>query len=141
MDQSVVINELNKRIDEINTIITSDSIIVLKGIPFSFIGLHEKISYKDIIKDKIGFLYNLWNSKRRYILYEEFLLISDFIIQQYKQIFILNNNLYISLYPINDFFPTEIKNGLLTHFTDTEENDDIYIGDISEYLAIFNGLK
>lgn len=141
MDHSVVINELNKRIEEISKIMTSDSIIVLKGIPFSFIGLNEKVSYEDIIKDKIGFLYTLWNSKRKYILYEEFLLISDFIIQQYKQIYILNNNLYMELYPINDYFPIEIKKGLLTHFADTEENDDIYIGDIGEYLSIFNGLK
>ena len=143
MNNSVIVNKLNEKLEEINQSITDDSIIVLKGIPFSFINQNISVSYDDIIKNKLGYLFALLNDKRKYIIYEEFLLLSDFIKQQYKQIFIINNNLYMELYPINDYFSDEIKNGLLTHFTESDdnENDDAYIGNINEYISIFNGLK
>lgn len=143
MNYSVIVNKLKEKLEEISESMTDDSIIVLKGIPFSFIGQNISVSYDDIIKNKLGYLFALFNSKRKFILYEEFLLLSDFIKQQYKQIFIINNNLYMELYPINDYFSGEIKNGLLTHFTESDdnENDDAYIGNINEYIPIFNGLK
>ena len=140
---SVIIDRLKEKINKVIKAMPDKSIIVLKGVPFSFVEQNENVCYADIIENKLGYLLNLWNSKRQYILYEEFLLLSELLILQYKQIFILNNNLYMGLYPINNYFSSEIKNGLLTHFSesDAEENDDAYIGDINEYVKIFNGLK
>ena len=143
MNQNIIKNILKEKLIEINKSMADDSIIVLKGIPFCFIGENVSISYDDIVKDKLKYLFDLWNSKRRFILYEEFLLLSGFIIQQYKHVFILDNNIYMELYPINDYFSNEIKKCLLTHFTesDANENDDSYIGNINEYISIFNGVK
>lgn len=97
MNNSVVENKLKEKLEEINESMTDDSIIVLKGVPFSFISQNISVSYDDIIKNKLGYLFALLNDKRKYIIYEEFLLLSDFIKQQYKQIFIINNNLYMEL--------------------------------------------
>lgn len=38
--------------------------------------------------------------RRRFLTYEEFLLLADFIVTQYKEIYILNNNIYMEQFPV-----------------------------------------
>ena len=80
---------------------------------------------------------------RHFLTYEEFLLLADFIVTQYKEIYILNNNIYMEQFPVEECFPDAIRAGLLTHFDESEEGetDSRYIGDIDEYISIFAGLK
>ena len=91
---------------------------------------------------KLGYFLSIFG-KRKYLSYEEFLLMADFIVSQYREIYILNNNIYMEQYPVEECFDSAIRAGLLTHFAESEadENDDSFIGDIDEYVSIFEGLK
>lgn len=141
MANNVLLNAITEKMSQIN--LADNSIVVLKGIPLRVVDDSiEKINLANIIDNKMSYFMSLF-SQRKYISYEEFLLLADFIVSQYKEIYILNNNLYMEQYPIEDCLNDEIKKGLLNHFAESEEeeNDESMIGDIDEYISIFNGIK
>lgn len=141
MANTVLINKITEVISNIHA--DNNSIVVLKGIPISVVdNTISDINLGNIIENKIGYFMEIFG-KRRYLSYEEFLLLADFVVAQYKEIFILNNNLYMEQYPVEECFDADVRSGLLKHFdeTDDEENDSSYIGDIDEYISIFEGLK
>lgn len=120
-----------------------ESIIILKGIPLECVGnSDDNIDLSEAVKNKIGYFMALVNN-RKVLSYEEFLLISDFVIAQYKTIYILNNNIYMEQFPVGEYFSDDVRNGLLNHFgeSDEDEMDDTLLGDIEEYISIFIGLK
>ena len=118
------------------------SIVVLKGINLSLLD-KRNINLQEIINNK--FLYftgNLMTASRNIITYEEFMLMKDFIMSQYNKIFILNNNIYINKYPVEKYFDDNICEGLLNHFTESEDEDDeTKIGAIDEIISIYAGLE
>ena len=59
-------------------------------------------------------------TKRKFLTYEEFLMLNSFVLDQYEKIYILNNNLYMNQYPIDIALSDSVKRGLLTHFTESE---------------------
>jgi ATP-dependent DNA helicase RecQ len=129
------------RITEIN--VDEKTLIVLKGIPISMVDSSvEKIHLEDVIENRMGYFMSIYG-KRKALSYEEFLLLADFAVAQYKEIYILNNNIYIDQYPLEDCFTPEVRKGLLNHFEESEldEEDDTFLGDISEYISIFEGIK
>lgn len=140
MGDSVIANQIKEKIKEINA--DDKTLVVLKGIPLSIVDSSIEISLNKVIENKMGYFMSIYG-KRLYVSYEEFLLLADFMVAQYKEIYIINNNIYMRQYPIEDCFPYEIRRGLLAHFEESEgdENDDTYIGDIEEYVSIFDGLK
>lgn len=141
MRGSVIENQIKEKISNIS--VDEKTLIVLKGIPLSIVDSSiNKISLDQVIENKMGYFMSTFG-KRSYVSYEEFLLLADFIVAQYKEIYILDNNIYMEQYPVEDCFPDDIRKGLLAHFEESEvdENDDTYIGDIDEYISIFNGLK
>lgn len=141
MANMVIANRIKDKISEI--IDDEKVLIVLKGIPVSIVDSSVgKINLSDVIENKMGYFMNIYG-KRKILSYEEFLLLADFIVTQYKEIYILNNNIYMEQYPVEDCFTADVRQGLLKHFeeSEVEENDDTYIGDISEYIAIFEGVK
>lgn len=141
MSGSIIISQINDKIRSLN--IDKKSVVVLKGIPISFVTPEvNKIVLSDVVNDKMGYFMSIYE-KRNFLSYEEFLLISDFAIAQYKEIIILENNLYMEQYPIENYFTDDVKKGLLAHFkeSEAEEKDETYIGDIDEYIAIFEGIK
>lgn len=117
-------------------------IIVLKGIPVEAVDSENcDIDIEQVAKDKFGHFMKVY-SGRRYISYEEFLLLKSFILQQYKKIYILNNNLYIHQYPLEIKFSDATRQGILTHFTVSENDDDeSEIGDIDEIISIYTGIR
>lgn len=141
MSSLIISNKVMDRLSEI--ILNDNSIVVLKGIPLYILDKATgKIDLSKVIDNKFEYFMSIYK-KRKFLLYEEFLLMADFIISQYKEIYILNNNIYIEQYPLEDCFKPEVKSGLLTHFgeTDEGENDDSYIGDIGEYISLYEGVK
>ena len=138
MANNIIKNAIDKKLAELN--LGEKDIIVLKGIPLSlFVDAIQPIKLEDICEDKMSYMFmNIYN-KRQYLCYEEFLLLSNFIIQQYKNVYILNNNLYINQYPLDCMFSDSIRDGLLTHFTESEiDDDESEIGDIDEILRIYS---
>ncbi|MCH5250628.1 MAG: ATP-dependent DNA helicase RecQ [Lachnospiraceae bacterium] len=141
MSDSVITNQIKEKISDICT--NEKTLVVLKGIPLSVVDSSiTKISLNQVVENKMGYFMSIYG-KRSYVSYEEFLLLADFMIAQYKEIYILDNNIYMEQYPVEDCFPDEIRKGLLAHFEESEndENDGTYIGDIEEYISIFVGLK
>ncbi|MCD7882084.1 MAG: DEAD/DEAH box helicase [Clostridiales bacterium] len=141
MINEILTNCVQEKLTELQ--IKDDSVIVLKGISASAINSSaEKVKLSDVVSNKLGYFISIYG-KRKYLSYEEFLLLSDFVVSQYKEIYILNNNLYMEQYPIDEVFDDSIRSGLLNHFTEseTDEADDSFIGDFDEYISIFQGLK
>lgn len=137
----IIANQVKERVNALN--INSNSIVVLKGIPMSIVDSSIGIiDLADIVSNKLEYFMSILG-KRKYLLYEEFLLLADFIVSQYREIYILNNNIYMEQYPVEDCFDNAIRAGLLTHFAESEEDeyDNRFIGDIAEYVSIFEGLK
>lgn len=123
--------------------IGSDSIIVLKGIPLSIVDTSvKKVNLSDVVSNKLGYFMSIFG-KRKFLSYEEFLLLSDFVVSQYKEVVILNNNIYMEQYPVEECFCDAVRSGLLNHYDESDEGetDSRYIGDIDEYISMFQGLK
>ena len=142
MANSIIKQSINSKVNALGN--SDNSIIVLKGIPLGVVDSeHAVVDVQKITKDKMGYYFmNIYNAKRKYISYEEFLLLRSFIVEQYKNIYILNNNLYINQYPLDISISDEVRRGILTHFTESEDdNDDSEIGDIDEILSIYTGVK
>ena len=140
MANTVIINKIQEKIAEIE--VSDSSIIVLKGIPMKIVCPEENtIDLAKVVENKLQYFFSIFG-KRKYLSYEEFLLLSDFVISQYKEVYILNNNLYMEQYPVEECFPNAIREGLLNHYTESEaDDDDSIIGDIDDYISIFKGLK
>lgn len=130
-------------LNRINSIkIDTNSIIVLKGIEKQY--LNERLREIDIEKatnDKMGyFLSNIYN-RNNVISYDEYLVLYQIITMQYKNIIILENNLYMNLYPLNVKLPQDIIEKMLVNFDDDKEGDKFEIGNLDEYLKIYSNLK
>ena len=141
MSNSVIANTIKEKINSLA--IDEKTIVILKGISINVVDTSVgKINLADIIDNKMGYFMSLYG-KRKYLAYEEFLLMADFVISQYKEVYILNNNIYMDQYPIEEGFTTDVRKGILAHFeeAEAEENDDTYIGDIDEYISVFDGIK
>lgn len=142
MSNSIIKQSIGDRLATIDNV--DDTIIVLKGIPLTVVDSENTIvDIEKITKNKMEYyLTNIYTAKRKYISYEEFLLLKSFIIEQYKNIYILNNNLYINQYPLDIYLSDEVRSGILAHFTDSDdEDDDTEIGDIDEIISIYTGIK
>lgn len=141
MANTVLANRIQEKINKLD--IVDSSIIVLKGIPLQVVDTNTgKIDLGKIIENKMSYLMSIYG-KRKIITYEEFLILADFIVAQYKEIYILNNNIYMEQFPVEECFSEKVRAGLLNHYgeSEQEENDDSEIGDIDEYISIFEGLK
>lgn len=140
MSNMVLMNKINETLQRLNT--RENSIIVLKGIPLNVIDQQCDIRpVEEVIKNKLAYFVQIYQN-RRYITYEEFLMLNSFILDQYENVVILNNNLYISQYPIDASYSDTVRSGLLNHFTDSENDyDDSEIGNIDEIIDLYDGLK
>ena len=143
MSSSVLVNQIRRRINELDQ--EMNSIIVLRGIPIDSVDLshQQEINYDEIVINKLGYFFNNILTKRKYITYEEYLLLREFILTQYSTVYILTNNIYMNQYPLDMYYSEETKAGLLTHFMDVDDNscDDLQIGNIQAYIDLYVGLK
>lgn len=140
MANSVLINSINKKIEQLS--VASNAIIVLKGIPMSVVSPDSVVApVVDVIKNKLAYFMRIFN-KRRFLTFEEFIMLNSFILDQYEKVYILNNNLYMNQYPVDAVFPDSIKQGLLTHFSESENDyDETPIGNIEEIIDLYDGVK
>lgn len=141
MANRVIANRIEEKLRELH--VDNNSIVVLKGIPMSVVDPDiDRINLSEVISNKLGYFMSIFG-RRRFLSYEEFLLLSDFVVSQYKEIIILDNNIYMEQYPVEECFGESVRSGLLNHYSESDdgESDDSHIGDIDEYIAIFQGLK
>lgn len=122
--------ELNQLLNEYQE---ENVIIVLKGYK-----LNQIISMEILLKNKFKYFGSIVDTIK-VISYDEYLALHDFILQQYREVIIIENKIYNSLFPVVVDIPNEIKEALLLHF-DSEKNigDEPSI-DLQEYLKIYSG--
>ena len=141
MANTVIANRIRDKIQELDA--AENSIVVLKGISLQVVDSSApKIDLGKIIENKMLYFMSIFG-QRKVLSYEEFLLLADFVVAQYKEVYVLNNNIYMEQYPVEECFSDKTRAGLLNHYgeSEQEENDESEIGDIDEYIAIFEGLK
>lgn len=140
MANSVLINKINTRIKQLD--LSNNSVIVLKGIPMSAVSPDSEIHpIEEVIKNKLSYFIKIFG-KRRFLTFEEFIMLNSFVLDQYEKVYILNNNLYMNQYPIDAVFSNDVKKGLLTHFSESENDyDETPIGNIDEIIDLYDGVK
>jgi ATP-dependent DNA helicase RecQ len=90
MANRVIANRIEEKLRELH--VDNNSIVVLKGIPMSVVDPDiDRINLSEVISNKLGYFMSIFG-RRRFLSYEEFLLLSDFVVSQYKEIIILDNN-------------------------------------------------
>lgn len=91
MANTVISNLIEQRIKDVN--VDEKTLIVLKGIPVSIVDPSvKKIHLEAVIKNRMGYFMSIYGT-RNVLSYEEFLLLADFAVAQYKEIYILNKRL------------------------------------------------
>ncbi len=131
----ILITKLKEKIAQIRD--ESGVIIVLKGFPLSIVGI-DAPHIASMVDNKFTYFMQLMQSNRKYILYEEYICLYEFLIQQFKNIIVVENNLYINLYPLYADISDKIICGLQVHFDTDNQNQDDEIGDINEYIQIYS---
>lgn len=130
---------LNKKIEEISQ---NGQIIVLKGFLNEDIdNTINSVNLSEIIVDKMTYFLNNIYNKRNLITYDEYLLLNPIINMQYRKIVILENNVYINLFPLISTITDDIKEKLLINFDEDKEGDKYEIGDITEYTNIYSSFR
>lgn len=140
------ITVIKTKIDEIINGLSDleNSILVLKGIPLEVVDSEnaKKINLEEIGSNKLKYFFDIFG-KRKFITYEEFLMLNSFVLDQYKNVYVITNNIYMDQFPIDISVSSEVKKGLISHFmeTDGDESDEEVIGDIDEYISLYNGIR
>ena len=122
MSDAVMKRQIKERLDALQ--VEDNSIVVLKGIPISVVDPENatQIDLEKAASNKLSYFFGITTSNRRFLTYEEFLLISDFVLSQYKSVYILVNNVYMSQYPLDMFYSEATRTGLLTHFMEVDDH-------------------
>lgn len=125
-----------KKLDEISE---DGQLVVLKGFKdCGILGDIQNIDLGSIIADKMTYFLNYIHNKKNIISYEEYIILHPLIRMQNKKITILENNIYLNLYPLTALISDEVKYKLMNHYDDDKEGDKYEIGEISEYTEIFS---
>lgn len=117
--------------------IVDSTIIILKGFDTESI-CDQKIDLAKLITgSKIEYFSEIVKSKRKYLSYEEYIYLFDFIYAEFTSIIVIQNNLYMNLYPLSIELEPKIIEGLKIHF-DNDLEGDVLINDISEYTMAYS---
>jgi len=124
-----------------NYLVDETAVIVLKGIDISIYDEQITINLDEVLNDKLRYFFRINQDGRRVITYDEYLALYDFVLAQYKNVIILENNMFINFYPLQVKISTEKLNALLCHYDEDKEGDKYEIGDISELTLIYGNIK
>ena len=142
MFEEVIQSLLSKRIETIET--DSHTLIVVKGFSLDGISSSPRPSLEEINQDKRRAFMEI-AANQSIISYEEFLLLKDFVLAQYKHVCILVNNLYMNLFPLGDSVTPALSERLAAYFAEPDDaaenltSDSSQYEDIQDIIDIFSG--
>ena len=113
-------------------------IYVLKGYSVEDLG-YQKIDLKELLStptNKLNRLMEIVSKKVKAISFEEFIALHDLLLATFEKICIIDNNIYINLFPIGVAIEEEINSKLLLHF-DEDVSDDCVIGELKDFTEIY----
>ena len=123
----------------INSIIKqSTDLIVIKGIDLDDLGLN-KVDLEKYIDNKFMYVDYL-RSTDNIISYDEFVYFYDVINLFYKNIYVIDNNMYINFYPINVNLSEKKLNIILSHYDEDINSDEVIGDDIQDYTNIYGNI-
>jgi ATP-dependent DNA helicase RecQ len=94
---------------------TNQCMVVVKG--FSLTEYTDrKVDIDSLIENKFNYFLQLENQPKKVITFDEYVVLSDFVLSQYKEVIILDNNLYYNFYPLLADVNAEIVEGMLNHY-------------------------
>ena len=141
--KEIILNRLRCQLENLPQ---GKNIFVLKGVPLEFVG--EENFPEDLeraINNPLNYFFELTNSERKFLTYEEFLLLNAFIFAQYDNVYILKNNLFMEQFSIETKFTDATKKILLEHFTEPEniidEPKEKNFANVAKLTELFVGLK
>ena len=121
-----------------------DGVVVLKGIPLNIIDENSTVDIEAAAEKPSRYFYEtIVKNERRFITYEEFLLLKSFVFDEYATVHILKNNLYVEQYPIEINFDATTRTKLVKHYEEPEtesgeSDEEIFLGNLG---GIFTGIK
>ncbi|MBR4382533.1 MAG: ATP-dependent DNA helicase RecQ, partial [Selenomonadaceae bacterium] len=118
------------------------SVVVLKGIPLNFVG--ESADLDDLTKNPLDYFLRWMNGGRKFLSHEEFLLLNAVIQMQYNAVYVLSNNLFDEICPIEENFSAATKKLLLEYFAEPATDDppdEKNLGDAQKIADIFAELN
>ena len=132
--------------EQIENLPQGKNVFVLKGMPLEFVGEENFPENLSAAADNpMNYFIALMNSGRKFLTYEEFLLLNAVIFMQYDAVYVLKNNLYVEQFPIESKFDVATKEILLEHFTEPEniidEPAEEILGNAAKLTELFIGLK
>ncbi len=134
-------NKIHRKIKNLPA--NQNFVVVLKGIPLDAVDENFFANLDAATKNPFRYFGKIIDSGRRFVSYEEFLLLSADFLGEFDAVYILNNNLYVNQFPVDANFSESTRKNLLSHFSEVaDENskfpDEINLGRMAE---IFNGVK
>ena len=99
------------------------TLYVLKGISMEAADPENagKPDLEKLLDNKLMYLFGIQSQGRRFITYEEFLLLGSLTAELYDAVIILDNNLWMNLYPLDLSCSPEHIRGLLNHALDPDD--------------------
>ncbi|QAA33543.1 DEAD/DEAH box helicase [Clostridium manihotivorum] len=127
-------NKIDKYLDEAGTI------VVLKGIDVNIVE-NITVNLDDILNNKLNYFFKIAQSGRKIITYDEYLVLNELVLMQYKKIIIFENNIYFNYYPLQIKIESSKLNSLIIHYDEDIEGDKYEIGSISDLTSIYSNIK
>lgn len=119
--------------------IDDKSIVILKGFNVNEIVEDEiDIDLSKLINgSKLKYFSEIVETGRRYLSYEEYIYLFEFINTEFEKIIIVENNLFINFSPLTLQLEENIINGLQNHF-DPDKDENAVINNIFNYTFIYS---
>lgn len=134
----IIKGTLEKCIEDIND---KSALIVLKGFDINQFDCNFSVDINDLFNNKLAYFMKIASARKNIVIYDEYLALYEILNMQYKKIYIINNNLYIRLFPLTIKLNENILNGMINHFDEEKLGDKFEIGDINDYLDVYSNIK
>ena len=116
------------------------TLIVLKGIDINLVHPELVVDMDVLLENKLQYLFGVAGS-RQVITYDEYLALYDFVVSQYQQIVIIENNLFINYFPLQVKLSEQRLTDLVTHFDEEKQGDRYEIGNIVDLTTIYGNIS
>lgn len=114
----------------------NSTLFVLKGIAPETCGFSRSI-LPQTTEEKFSRLMALSALPEKVLAYEEFISLYDMLMGLFNQVIIIENPLYLNLYPVGLQLDPSVQAALLAHFDD-EVSSDTELGDLHEYKEVYS---
>ena len=116
-------NQIEKILQEQAAGDVQKTLYVLKGVSMETADPENagKVDLEKLLDNKLMYLLGIQNQGRRFLTFEEFLLLGSLAVELYDAVTILDNNVWMNLYPLDLRCSQEHIEGLLNHALDPDD--------------------